>query len=168
MGCSPRGQGGRRPGTSIFGRQRSNRRKALRKRRAVVREAGMHRWRRASRPSCRAGTPGAPPAIFPPSLDLSYAMIPVSNYSRQPTTHSTIRPRWRIPHGRWSSKCHHWQIRNRNFEALYFLISRFISKFSPSDRWGRKHIAHRSLYISVPASGWFHGTAGVSNVFSDE
>jgi len=54
------------------------------------------------------------------------------------------------------------------FEALYFPIPRFISKFFPSNRWGRKHIAHRSLYTSVPASGWFRGTAGVSNVFSDE
>jgi hypothetical protein len=33
--------------------------------------------RRASRPSWGAGRLGAPPAIFPPSLDLSYAMIPV-------------------------------------------------------------------------------------------
>jgi DNA-binding CsgD family transcriptional regulator len=46
----------RRPGTSIF-EQRSNQRKALRKRRAVVREAGMHRWSdgRLARPAWRGG-----------------------------------------------------------------------------------------------------------------
>ena len=51
---APGGRVDRRPGTSIFG-QRSNRRKALRKRRAVVREAGMHRWSdgRLARPAWR-------------------------------------------------------------------------------------------------------------------
>jgi hypothetical protein len=49
--------------------------------------------------------------------------------------------------------------RNRNFEALVFFIPPFISKFFPSDRWGRKHIAHRLLHAAVPASrssslGW--------------
>jgi hypothetical protein len=53
---APGGRVERGPGTTIFG-QRSNQRKALRKRRAVVREAGMHRWSdgRLARPAGRGG-----------------------------------------------------------------------------------------------------------------
>jgi hypothetical protein len=43
-----------------------------------------------------------------------------------------------------------------------------ISKFFPSNRWGRKHIAHQSLFTAFPASRWFLGTAALSNVFSEE
>ena len=74
--CPPGGRVERGPGTSIFG-QRSNQSKALRTAEGSCkgsRDASVER--RASRPSCRAGRPGAPPALFPPSLDLSYAMIP--------------------------------------------------------------------------------------------
>jgi DNA-binding CsgD family transcriptional regulator len=56
-GRLPPGAGSSRgPGTSIFG-QRSNQRKALRKRKAVLREAGMHRWSdgRLARPAGRGG-----------------------------------------------------------------------------------------------------------------
>jgi hypothetical protein len=72
----------------------------------------MHRWSdgHLARPAGRGGRAFHRQSflhhwIFP------YAMIPVPNHSRQPTTHSTIRPRWRIPHRWWSSTYHRRQIK---------------------------------------------------------
>jgi hypothetical protein len=112
---APGGRVERGPGTSIFG-QRSNQRNALRKRRAVVREAGMHRWSdgRLARPAGLGGR-AFHRQFFLHHWIFPYAMIPVPNHSRQPTTHSTIRPKWRIPHRRWSSTSHRWQTGSRKF-----------------------------------------------------
>jgi len=216
MGCCPRGQG--RAWTRHI-----NFRAAQQSKKSPAQAEGSCKGsrdasveRRASHPSCRAGRPGAPPAIFPPSRDLSYAMIPgvqhlhralgidrdghriierkierpqsvavetaaragegsddatadfadtaIAQVRKVDCVRTTRGNRPRIAQfGRGGGSpiagglpnAIHWQIRNRNFEALYFLIPRFISKFFPSNRWGRKHIAHRSLYTSVPASGWF-------------
>jgi hypothetical protein len=158
----------RGPGTSIFG-QRSNQRKALRKRRAVVREAGMHRWSdgRLARPAGRGGRAFHRQSllhhwIFP------YAMIPVPNHSRQPTTHSAIRPRWRIPHRWWSSTYHRWQIKKPKSWSAVFSYPAFYLEILSLQSLGTETYCTPVLYTSVPASGWFRGTAGVSNVFSEE
>jgi hypothetical protein len=75
MGCCPRGQGGARHINFRAAQQSKKSPPQAEGSCKGSRDASVER--RASRPSCRAGRPGAPPAIFPPSLDLSYAMIPV-------------------------------------------------------------------------------------------